>query len=130
MCGPSAAAPSSRSTRICICRTRPWPWLRPPERRDHLVGKEPQALALERGRDEPAGVRLEQDAVDAELVAELRQTLDQLGRRAERDFLREDVVVREIRHALGLKAPLLGGGGARASDRRARPLGLPGGEGR
>src|SRR5207253_9112488 len=91
--------------------------------------KEPQALALEGGRDEPTGIRLEQDAVDAELVAELRQTLDQLGRRAERDFLREDVVVREIRHALGLKAPLLGGAGARASDRRAPQLGLPGEEG-
>src|SRR6185503_9599525 len=96
------------------------PWLGPPERRDHLVGKEPQALALERGRDEPAGVRLEQDAVDAELGAEIRQARDQLRRGAERDLLLQHIFVREIRHALGLKAPLLGGPGARAADRRAR----------
>src|SRR5215471_8850145 len=101
-----------------------------PERRDHLVREQSQALALERGRNHPARVRLEQDAVDAELGLEILEPLDQLRRRAERDLLGEHVVVREIRHALGLEAAALGRAGAGASHRGARQLGLPREEGR
>src|SRR5215468_1950491 len=88
-----------------------------PERRDHLVREQSQALALQRGWDHPARVRLEQDAVDAELGLQVLQPLDQLRRRAERNLLLEDLVVREVRHALRLEAPPLGGSGAGASHR-------------
>src|SRR5205823_7117380 len=71
-----------------------------------------------------ARVQLGDDAVDAELFPQFGQALDHALRRAERDLLRQDVLVRETRHAVRLEPAAVGWAGAGTTDGRARELRL------
>src|SRR6185295_10994958 len=86
------------------------------QRGQHLAREDLQAARLQLRRNAAARIQLGHDAVQAELVAQPGQPLDDTGGGAEHDLPREDVVVGEVRHALGLHLAAVGGSGARPAD--------------
>src|SRR5438445_9379133 len=87
------------------------------ERGHHLLREDLEAARLLRQRQEPARVQLGRDAVEAELLAKLREPIHERGARTERDLGAEDLAIRERRERLGLRDAPLGRAGAGASDR-------------
>src|SRR5437899_11884517 len=94
------------------------------ERGHHLLRENLEAAGLLRQRQEPARVQLGCDAVQAELLAKLREPIHERGARTERDLGAEDLVIRERREGLGLRDAPFGPARAGAADRRAGPIGL------
>src|SRR6185436_396206 len=82
-----------------------------------------EASRFQLRRDEAARIQLDDEPVEPERVAKIRQSLDHLAWRAADHLLRKDVFVGQLRHPFRLRAP--GVRGARAADRGARELGLP-----
>src|SRR5437867_8592799 len=83
-----------------------------------------QAPLLLFGRNEPAGVQLGYNPVQAQLFLQLGQTIDQTCRGTERDLGLQDLVVSEIGEPFGLGLAALGGSGAGPSHRGPSELSL------
>ena len=92
------------------------------QRGQHLAREDLQAarLQLRRGM-RPPGFSSATMPSRPSSVAQLGQPLDHAGGGAEHDLPREDVVVGEARHALGLHPAAVGGAGAGAAARRPGP---------
>src|SRR6266545_5183372 len=94
------------------------------ERGHHLMRENLQGARLLLLRQESAGIQLRRDPVQAQLFAELRETVDQPRPRAERDIGAQDLRVREARQGLGLSLAPLGRAGPGPPDRRSGQVGL------
>src|SRR2546422_6247000 len=94
------------------------------ERGHHLMRENLQGARLLPLRQESTGIQLRRDPVQAELFAELRETVDQPLPRAERDLGAQDLRVREARQGLGLSLATLGRAGPGPPDRRSGQVGL------
>src|SRR6058998_1976948 len=88
------------------------------------MGEDVQAPLLLFGRNEPAGVQLGYNPVQAQLFLQLGQTIDQTCRGTERDLGLQDLVVSEIGEPFGLGLAALGGSGAGPSHRGPSELSL------
>src|SRR5712692_566627 len=87
------------------------------ERGDHVAGEELEAAPFQLERNQAAGVQLGHDAVDAELLAQLLQPIDDACGGPERDLAGEDVLIGKSSHASDLGLAAIGGAGAGASHR-------------
>src|SRR5256712_3688408 len=101
-----------------------------PERGQHLAREDRGASRSQLRRNAPAGIQLGHDSVQPELVTQRSQTVDHAAGRAEGHLPREDVLVREAGHALGLESAPVGGAGARPADGGPGQLRLASEEGR
>src|SRR3989442_5724149 len=94
------------------------------ERGHHLMRENLQGARLLPLRQESTGIQLRRDPVQAELFAELPETIDEPLARAERDLGAQDLRVREARQGLGLSLATLGRAGSGPPDRRSGQVGL------
>src|SRR5262249_40678814 len=90
------------------------------ERRHDLMGQDLEAAHLLRRRQESTWIQFGRDPRQSELVTEARQSIDQSCRRPEGDLGLENLIVREIGQALGLRLSPLRRARPRAADWSAR----------